>query len=393
MAIDSRIPLMARTVDTSNALAGLVQNRQMQEQQSYDRGIQQQQLDRQAKLDARSAQSQGLEDQVTRERLVMAQFQNLEAREQARIRNVAIAAAQVKPYLDRGDTEGALNFAINRQKQLHARIGAGEGIDDADTAEFINILKSGKIDDAKQMINGVMEVGYMTGIFDRPSSSHGGATGDLVDRLRKENPNMSTQEALSVIRGGGQTTVDENGNVTVTQPPKPLPATALKLQNEALDALSTSNNINADLGVVSKQISDGKLKLGLIRNVASKGMNYTGNSDESSRNFATFQATLEKLRNDSLRLNKGVQTDGDAVRAWDELLANVNDEKLVQKRLGEIQGINKRAAELKKLEVENTRSNYGQPTMDYNKYEKKSAIGADGFGNNANTGIKFLGFE
>jgi len=48
-------------------------------------------------------QSQQIQDSYNREKLISAQFQNLDAREQSRIRNVSIAAAQVKPFLDRDE--------------------------------------------------------------------------------------------------------------------------------------------------------------------------------------------------------------------------------------------------------------------------------------------------
>lgn len=143
-----------------------------------------------------------------------------------------------------------------------------------------------------------------------------------------------------------------------------LPTSALKMQQEELDAIGTSSSINADLGAMAQQIESGKLKLGMVDNLAAKAKNFVGASDESSRNLATFQATLEKLRNDSLRLNKGVQTEGDAQRAWNEMLTNINDPKLVKQRLGEIQKINERAANLRKMNVDVIRSNFGVDAMD-----------------------------
>ena len=138
-----------------------------------------------------------------------------------------------------------------------------------------------------------------------------------------------------------------------------LPSSALKLQQEELDALSTSSNINADIGAIKQQVDTGKLILGPIENQKSKLKNFAGASDENSRNYATFQANLEKMRNDSLRLNKGVQTEGDAVRAWNELLSNINDKDVVSKRLGEIQKINERAANIRRMNIDTIRSNFG----------------------------------
>ena len=110
-----------------------------------------------------------------------------------------------------------------------------------------------------------------------------------------------------------------------------------------------------------------------MSNLINAGRNAAGISSEQSRNFASFKSTLERLRNESLRLNTGVQTDGDAQRAWNELFQNINDTGLVQQRLAEIQGINKRGAELQKLRADSVRANYGLPPADASQYEAQPA--------------------
>lgn len=152
-----------------------------------------------------------------------------------------------------------------------------------------------------------------------------------------------------------------------------LPTSALKLQQEELDALGTAATIQSDLGAIKSQVDSGQLQLGPVNNVLSAGKNWAGISDENSRNYGTFKATLERLRNESLRLNKGVQTEGDSQRAWNELITNINDPKLVSKRLGEIQAINERAANLRKMNVESIRSNFGVESMDTGQYERQPA--------------------
>ena len=188
------------------------------------------------------------------------------------------------------------------------------------------------------------------------------------------NPNLSpkAKEALSIK--DAEKEIDRTYSKS-----KPLPATVLKMQNEALDKLSVASNIDKDLAIVEQQIIDGKLNLGFFGNIASDLKNKAGYSDENSRNYATFKNTLEKLRNDSLRLNTGVQTDGDAQRAWNELFANINDNEFVKKRLGEIRTINQRGADLQKLQVDQIRTNFDVEPLDFSKYEGQSAaIKGDG---------------
>ncbi len=145
---------------------------------------------------------------------------------------------------------------------------------------------------------------------------------------------------------------------------KPLPAIALKLQQEELDAIGAASSLNKDLASFQNMIGKGKLPLGPVNNLGYKIRNMAGQSTEESRNYASFQANLERLRNESLRLNKGVQTEGDAIRAWNEIIANINDPELVMQRLGEVQKVNERGVLLRKMNVDAIRSNYGKDPMD-----------------------------
>lgn len=144
---------------------------------------------------------------------------------------------------------------------------------------------------------------------------------------------------------------------------KPIPPSALKAIGEDVDAVNSSSNINADLGRALEQIKAGKLDLGPISNKVGAALNWAGQSTESSRNLASFQATLERLRNESLRLSKGVQTEGDSQRAWNELVANINDPALVQQRLQEVMQINDRARAQRRMRIDQQRNNFGHEPM------------------------------
>lgn len=173
----------------------------------------------------------------------------------------------------------------------------------------------------------------------------------------------------------------ENRNATIAaqeaafnrQMGKPMPSAALKMQQADLDAIGIAGGIQADLGAIEKQIADGKLNFGPVRNLVNKGLNMAGMSNEESRNMASFKSSLEKLRNDSLRLNTGVQTDGDAQRAWNELFENINDVGVVKQRLSEIKRLNERAVKLRKMNIDNIRSNYGKDPVDTAGYEEQDA--------------------
>lgn len=153
--------------------------------------------------------------------------------------------------------------------------------------------------------------------------------------------------------------VRSGGGGSAPPPPKPLPPSVLKIQDDAIQKIGISGSINADLKGIEDQISSGKLSFGPVSNIVGAGLNMAGISTEQSRNFASFKSTLERLRNESLRLNTGVQTDGDAQRAWNELFQNINDTELVKQRLQEIQRINARGAELQSTRLNSARREYG----------------------------------
>lgn len=151
-----------------------------------------------------------------------------------------------------------------------------------------------------------------------------------------------------------QTTADKNSRTV-----KGLPATLQKMEDGDIEAIGSTKTMNDSLDKIHSQISDGSLQLGVVENATSSVMNALGKSDESSANHASFEATLEKLRNESLRLNKGTQTNDDAVRAWNELITNIKDPKIVQQRIKEIAGYNNAASGIKAATINNRRRNQG----------------------------------
>jgi hypothetical protein len=159
-------------------------------------------------------------------------------------------------------------------------------------------------------------------------------------------------------------------------------------ESDDISAIQTASGIDKDLGVIQKQIASGQMTLSPFANLAGGAMNYAGMGNDNSRRIASFKATLEKLRNDSLRLNKGVQTEGDAVRAFNELFSNLNDQQLVQQRLQEIRDINKRAVNLRSQTIDLRRRNYDYPDFDYSKIQVNPALGGPGSTGNPSGGNK-----
>lgn len=143
-----------------------------------------------------------------------------------------------------------------------------------------------------------------------------------------------------------------------------LPASLQKQEDSDIETVGLSGTVNGELSRYDKMIEDGSLQLGPYANITSSVRNGTGMSDEASQNYASFNAALEKIRNDTLRLNKGQQTEGDAERAMNELVTNINDPKVVRQRLAEIQKLNSQAAALRTGVINNRRQAQGVQPID-----------------------------
>lgn len=146
-------------------------------------------------------------------------------------------------------------------------------------------------------------------------------------------------------------------------------AAAKRDDDQDLEAVNLASGMNRRLEPYLQALESGSLNLGPVRNVFMETQNSLGMSSPTSRQFATLRADLEKMRNDSLRLNKGVQTEGDAQRAWNELFKNLNDEQLVASRLRQIQGYNEAAIKFHKSRANERRAMSGVSAPDWGSYE------------------------
>ncbi len=177
------------------------------------------------------------------------------------------------------------------------------------------------------------------------------------------------EQAVSNVRLGAEPEIAAAKEEAVNKV-KPMSESMVKMQDDILDKINTSTAIIAQTDKFTKQINEGSLDLNLMANLSNKAKNNVGMSTEESRNLASFEATLEKMRNDSLRLNNGVQTDGDAQRAWNELIANLNDEKVVKQRLAEIAEINKKGSVLQEERLNLMRKEFGKEPLSFKNAQK-----------------------
>lgn len=128
------------------------------------------------------------------------------------------------------------------------------------------------------------------------------------------------------------------------QEAKPLSAAQSRQLESYLGEIESLGATNSEIDRMDQLIESGALNLGPMTNATSSVLNRLGVSNPNSRNFAEFQATIQKVVNDSLRLNKGTQTEGDAQRAATEILKSPNDEEVVRAQLARLRALNDRAA-------------------------------------------------
>jgi len=107
-----------------------------------------------------------------------------------------------------------------------------------------------------------------------------------------------------------------------------------------VEALTT---INSTLDRYAGLLETGQLNLGPVTNAVGGVRNRLGMSDDNSRNLANFRSDIQQLVNDSLRLNNGVQTEGDAQRESATILNNLNDENVVRAGINRLKALNERA--------------------------------------------------
>ncbi|XP_069176833.1 uncharacterized protein [Procambarus clarkii] len=139
---------------------------------------------------------------------------------------------------------------------------------------------------------------------------------------------------------------------------KTLPAGALKMEGEniatAYESAQLANQVDAQI----KSIISNKLDFSPAKNVALSVSSAAGSTDPEVLAYNDFQQFKTKLVNDTLRLNKGTQTEGDAVRAANEL-TNARSTQDVVRSLQKIRDINAQAVSMQNQIVSSRRKSGG----------------------------------
>ena len=196
------------------------------------------------------------------------------------------------------------------------------------------------------------------------------ATEEIRQRERKEDIKIRSDE-FNALRYESAQKRKETAEAKPQLPPK-----GIEAQQERLDKRASVNSITADLAGILKDLDTGRLVLGPRRNLENELKNKFGNSTPESIKYSSFLNTMEKMRNDVVRLNTGTQTEGDSQRAMNELMGSLGDTKNVRNRIGELIRLSNRAGDQHETAINTMRKEYGAEPMDFKSMASpKSIIG------------------
>ena len=137
---------------------------------------------------------------------------------------------------------------------------------------------------------------------------------------------------------------------------KPLPAALQKAEEEDYDLGNSAANLSKDANKYIGAIVRGEIPFGLKERAINLGANVIGysNAEIAARN--DFERWKTEYVNESLRQNKGVQTEGDAVRATNELKAAESPQDAA-KAILRLREVNSRRVKLFQESIDRRRTN------------------------------------
>lgn len=140
---------------------------------------------------------------------------------------------------------------------------------------------------------------------------------------------------------------------------KPIPVGALNKLLEVEEALGGTNVLGDIIAKNQQRLKNGSLNVGPAASFVGRIRTGLGMAGANDVNLSELNADKTKIVNESLRLNKGVQTEGDAQRAGEELMA-ANDEATLMRAFDRLSQINARGVELQRNKQNIINSNYGR---------------------------------
>ncbi len=151
---------------------------------------------------------------------------------------------------------------------------------------------------------------------------------------------------------------------------KTLPATLIKSEDEDFTALSSLGGVDNDIDFFIDAVREGNLEVGYGEDIQAAFGNLgimtqymDAESKEKLANYNAFERWKQTYVNESLRLNKGPQTEGDAQRAMKELQAAKTPGDVLRV-LQDLKKTNTREVKFRKEQINRRRS-----TADVDPYD------------------------
>ncbi len=192
----------------------------------------------------------------------------------------------------------------------------------------------------------------------RAAASYASANSSNASAARTRQ-GMGIDAAKFGLQRAGQWNPGGKSAGTLGDSGKPLPVGALKELLAVEDALGGTQVLGGIIAKNRERLDNGTLQIGPLQSLIGSvrtGLGVAGDSDVA---LNEWNSDLTKIVNESLRLNKGVQTEGDAQRAANELM-NARDAKTVRAALGRLEGFNNQAIQLQRQKQNLINSNYGR---------------------------------
>jgi hypothetical protein len=185
-----------------------------------------------------------------------------------------------------------------------------------------------------------------------------------MDELKQRGADakeLQAQRAADKRELEAQRLADKREARDLAQAAKPLPAGIQKAEDADYDAAQAAINLANDADKYLTSIKSGNIKFGLKDRISITARSALGSNDPDVVARNDFERFKKTIINESLRLNKGTQTEGDAARAAKEL-EGAESAADAGKAIQTLRDLNSRRANDYKGSIERRRANAKLPT-------------------------------
>ena len=184
----------------------------------------------------------------------------------------------------------------------------------------------------------------------------------LKERATESSIRANDAQAMAARALAGQ-------RATAQPQARVLPQGQQTKEDEDIEAFGAARSMTSTIDRVTQALDKGQLKLGLFTNAGHVGRNMIGDSTPGSVEYARFMQNIRKMQNDILILHNGVQTEGDATRALQQIITSPNDEEVVKANLEELKRLNGEALQLRRQKLVIRRQRNQTDPFDFSQIE------------------------